>query len=128
MGLAVGMVACGARWGTIEFVDEGDVCMGDMDGAIVATISAPDCLSSSCTRNVHGSCEATVDGMRIELTSDISWEETSNRPLKGCNLDCGIATATCTVGELQPGTYTVVLGEQETEVQVPLGEDSCAPL
>lgn len=115
------VAACG-RWGDVSFADEGEVCFSQTLAAVSVEVSAPDCLSSSCTRNVEASCSAAVEGTRIEITSDFSWEEKDRGT---CTLDCGSATAACSVGPLADGTYTVVHGEEEFQLVVPLEMQGC---
>ncbi len=114
--------ACG-RWGEVSFTDEGELCFTQQLAAVSVQVSAPDCLSSSCTRNVESSCSATVEGTRIEITSEFSWDEKGGRA--PCTADCGIATAECSLGPLADGTYTVVHGEEELQLVVPLEEPGC---
>lgn len=111
---------CGGGWEEVSFVDEGELCLGEADGAVVVEVSAPDCLSSGCSRNVEASCTATVLGTEIRISSDISWEEKTGR-LARCDADCGIATATCTVGTLADGPYTVAFDEGIREIQIQSG-------
>jgi len=120
------VAACGGPWGDKTFVDEGDLCFSEEADGVHVVVTAPDCLSSSCSRNVHGSCDAMLDGDRIEITSAIHWEE-KHGPLARCTLDCGAATAECGIGELAPGTYTVVFGDDQEQLTVPITE-SCGPI
>ncbi|HWB76043.1 MAG TPA: hypothetical protein VG755_13835 [Nannocystaceae bacterium] len=116
--------ACGGPWDEVSFVDEGQLCFSTQSDGIAVEVQAPDCLSSSCSRDPHGTCEATIDGERITITSEFHWEE-RNGGIKGCTLDCGRVVADCTLAGLAPGTYTVVHGEEEVELVVPLAQEGC---
>jgi hypothetical protein len=118
------IAACGGQWGEVSFVDEGELCFSSQLDAIAVEVRAPECMSSSCSRDTQATCDATVEGNRITITSDIRWEE-KDGGLKGCTLDCGTAAADCNIGQLAPGTYTVVHGEEETELVVPLDREGC---
>lgn len=108
-------------WQPVVRVDEGGVCFAPGDGGVDVLVVLSDCLSSSCSRNLQGACEATVDGASITLTSNISWEENVS-PEAECTADCGVPTANCTIEGLADGTYSVVYGEQTLELVVPLSE------
>ncbi|MBC8067700.1 MAG: hypothetical protein IAG13_05145 [Deltaproteobacteria bacterium] len=124
-GVLVLSLGCGGAWNTISFEDEGELCFAEQADEITVEVTAPDCLSSSCTRDVEASCTAAVEGQRIVLTSEIQWEENNGR-IDGCTLDCGSASATCSLGRLADGAYTVVHGEEELALTVPV--DGSCPL
>jgi hypothetical protein len=115
------LAACGGPWSEVSFVDEGELCISQEGDGIRIVVDAPECLSSSCSRNPHGTCDATVHGDRITVTSEISWEEHHGR-LAECTHDCGRATAECTIDELMPGAYTVVLGDAQQQIVLPVME------
>lgn len=112
------------QWEEVVYTDEGAVCL-EADGSdVVVTVTAPDCLSSSCSRNLGGSCEATVDGSTITVTSEITWEEAVAGPNLACTDDCGAPQVTCTIpGGLAAGPYTIEIGEDRVMVDFP--EDAC---
>lgn len=124
VGCLLLLAACGGPWDEVSFVDEGDLCFSTQGSGIAIEVRAPECMSSSCSRDPHATCEATVQGERITITSEIHWEE-KHGGLKGCTLDCGIAAADCTLDDVAPGTYTVVHGEEEIELVVPLAQEGC---
>lgn len=119
------VVGCNTGWDTIEFVDEGDVCVDVEDGGgLSITVQAPDCLSSSCTRNVEAMCTATRDGATIRVESEISWEE-NHRRFAACTEDCGLAEATCSLAALPDGDYTIAIGDDERPLTLPLADPGC---
>lgn len=125
MFLVLGAAACGGPWDDVSFVDEGELCFTAEAGEVHVQVSAPDCLSSCCSRRVGGSCSATVEGRRIEVTSEIHWEQhPGGRITHPCTSDCGDATVECAIGALADGSYTVVLGDEATPLVVPV-EPSC---
>lgn len=111
------MPSCVGPWDTVAFEDEGELCFAERGGGVSIEVTAPGCLSSSCSRDVAAECSATLEGTRIEVTSSISWEEKQRGT---CTLDCGIAMASCGLDALPAGTYTVVHGEDEVELTVPV--------
>ncbi|MEZ4236483.1 MAG: hypothetical protein R3F59_10055 [Myxococcota bacterium] len=62
-------------WQPVQYVDEGEVCFTQSGQDLVATVTAPDCMSSSCSRAFEGSCVLSVTGTDITLTSDLHWED-----------------------------------------------------
>jgi hypothetical protein len=117
---------CGGGWELVTRVDEGMLCVEQTEQNLTITVIALDCLSSSCTRDVGGDCSATVDGSTIAVTSEIHWEETEGRLRGGCTSDCGSAQVTCQIPAPPEGTYTLVHGEAEMPLDVPV-EDVCTP-
>jgi hypothetical protein len=112
-------------WQPVSFVDEGTVCFAQQDSDISISVTAPGCMSSSCSRNFAGSCAATVSGTEIALTSDIAWEQ--NEGDVACTDDCGIPTTSCDLTGLADGSYTVTFGDQTFALTVPVA-DPCATL
>lgn len=118
--------ACGGPWDPVSFVDDGELCFESQSDQVALVVTADSCLSSTCTRDLEGHCSATIQGKRIEVSSEIHWEEHPGNIVHACSEDCLEATATCTIGTLEPGRYTVFLGEDEQpdELVVPV-EGSC---
>jgi hypothetical protein len=115
------VVGCGGPWDTVAVSDEGELCF-EQDGEFVTvTVRAPDCLSSTCTRDIDGSCDVRVVDTAIVLESDIFWEQ-KNGPHASCSDDCLRATAICSLGRLDPGSYTIVHGEDRFQMTVPVLE------
>ena len=106
-------------WQPVSYVDEGELCFENQGVDVVVQVTAPDCLSSSCSRNLAGTCEGTLSGDTITLTSDIHWEDNVGEGV-ACTDDCGAPTVSCTLPALADGTYVVVLGGVETELVVPV--------
>jgi hypothetical protein len=116
---------CGGGWEIVTRVDEGILCVGQTEQSLTITVIEPDCLSSSCSRDRGGDCSATVDGSTIRVTSEIHWEENEG-PLRKCTKDCLSVEVTCQIPAPPEGTYTLVHGEEETSLDVPV-EDVCPP-
>jgi hypothetical protein len=115
------VVGCGGPWDTVAVSDQGDLCF-DQDGEFVTvTVRAPECLSSTCTRDVDGSCDVTIEGSAVSLESDIFWEQ-KNGPAASCSDDCLRATAICPLGHLDPGNYELLHGEDRFLMTVPVIE------
>jgi hypothetical protein len=109
------LAGCERDWERASAENEGSLCFSTPDGALEVSIFA-DCLSGSCSRDRQGTCEMTRDGDTITITSAFSWEEKDHG---SCTLDCVSPHATCRL-ELPPdGTYTVVHGEETSQITVP---------
>jgi hypothetical protein len=117
----IGIDGIGDNWEPVSWVDEGSLCLENQGTDVVVTVRAPECLSSSCSRDLGGSCEATVDGDVITLTSEVHWEQNNGVNI-ACTDDCGAPTVSCTIADLPDGTYTILHGAEEVEVVVPLVE------
>ncbi|MEN0068621.1 MAG: hypothetical protein AAGA48_41270 [Myxococcota bacterium] len=108
------------QWEPVSYVDEGAVCLEASGSDVTVTVTAPDCLSSSCSRDLGGSCEAVVDGSTITVTSEITWEEAVAGSNLDCTDDCGAPRVTCTIeGGLADGPYTVEIGGEATSIEFP---------
>ena len=119
--MLVGCADVLTRWEQVSYIDEGRVCLRADGEDVLVTVVAPDCLSSSCSRDLDGSCEATVKGGTITVSSEITWEQAVYvGPGGGCTDDCGAPLVECTIeGGLADGTYDVVIGEETTTVDLP---------
>ncbi len=114
------------QWEPVSYIDEGTVCLEDDGSDVRVTVTAPDCLSSSCSRNLGGSCEATVEGSTITVTSEIVWENAVSGPNLSCTDDCGLPRVACTIpGGLPEGEYEVVIGDDVQAIDFPMS--SCDP-
>lgn len=76
------------------------------------------CVSSSCTSNIETSCEVSVNGSEITLTSRGSYEEAGGLQ-QSCTDDCLAVTATCVTPPLPAGAYTLVHGDSTMQIDVP---------
>ncbi|TXD36116.1 hypothetical protein FRC98_13415 [Lujinxingia vulgaris] len=109
----------------VEFENEGTVCLHladdpqDYSDRDIPSLSVtlPVCLSSSCSEAPQASCQASVDGTTITLTSAASYLDTSTAG-GACTDDCGQLQATCAIPALEPGEYTVVHGDETFTLQV----------
>jgi hypothetical protein len=82
------------------------------------------CLSSSCSRDAEASCAVTVNGADIALEAEGSWEENVGTYV-ACTDDCGFLQASCSLGTLPDGTYTVTYGGESFTLTVPGTQDAC---
>lgn len=109
------------NWQAASQTDEGTTCVkaGSTDKKASIHVNGELCLSSSCSRNIKGSCDATLDGSTITVTSQFDWEENVGVNVP-CTYDCISRIVECgTVGPLPAGTYTLVHGTASEEVVVP---------
>lgn len=115
-------------WQPQEHIDDGAPCFASGDSGVDVVVVLEECLSSSCSRNLVGSCEATVDGNTITLTSTITWEQNVGEGV-ACTEDCGVPQANCTIEGLADGDYTVEYGGQTLDLTVPVADTaSCSVL
>jgi hypothetical protein len=114
----------GDDWQPVTYVDEGELCFEQRDSDVAIRVDPQECLSSSCSRAFEGSCTASLQDNTITVSSDIAWEE--NVGNVSCTDDCGSTAVECTLPALADGTYTVIFGDQQIELQVPITEP-CQP-
>ncbi len=127
-------MACGSH---VSFENEGRLCLFAAEPNPFVTQTPQDfvagnsvellvvmesCVSSSCTSDIAATCEASMTGSQITVTSAGSYSEDTG--LGGCTDDCRAVSATCSTGPLQPGSYTVVHGEDELVLEVPASVES----
>jgi len=110
-------------WVEVSYVDEGQVCHDAVDGVLTLTVAVQECLSSSCSRDLVTSCEATLDGTTLTLTSDIHWEDNMADGAT-CTDDCGLPAATCELENVPDGTYTLDFDGQSYTIEVPGSSDT----
>ncbi|RVU46902.1 hypothetical protein EA187_07140 [Lujinxingia sediminis] len=109
----------------ITFENEGTVCLHladdpqDYSERQIPSLSVtlPVCLSSSCSKAPQASCQASVEGTTITLTSSASYLDTSTAG-GACTDDCGQLQATCAIPALEPGEYTINHGDESFTLQV----------
>lgn len=118
-----------------EYRDRGDACLIHANAdAVSAELQPGDdleivvffphgCLSSSCSDVRITTCEATLTGNEIHVSSHGVVEEDVSA--NACTTDCGIMTARCNIDLDEPGDYTIVHGDQTTPITLP-GEPECA--
>lgn len=125
--LLLALVGCevnAIQWEAVSIPDEGNVCLEPQESDVRVTVTADGCLSSSCSRNLGGSCEALVDGTTITVTSEITFERAVAGARLFCTDDCGVAQVTCTIpGGLADGMYDIVIGDETSTVDFPT--DGC---
>jgi len=106
------------EWEAISYIDEGMVCWEAADGVIELQVVVQDCMSSSCSQNFASSCEATVDGATLTLTSEMTWENDVSSDA-ACTDDCGIPMASCELADVADGTYTLDFDGETYVIDVP---------
>lgn len=94
---------------------EGDVRQIDIDFGL--------CRSSSCEVLLDSSCDVTVEGDTITITSLATIE--SPKGSATCTADCQSANADCETPPIAPGSYTVVYGELSDTIEIPADEELC---
>lgn len=100
----------------------GDVCFDDDDPSVV-TVVFQEC-APSCADIDNTTCEATLEGDRIEVVGDSS---IIIYPERDCPEGCLEVAATCPLGDdLAPGTYTVVHHGVSSQMELPA--DTCLEL
>ena len=118
--------ACNTEeWVPYSLEDEGSLCLsGEADGEGTVQVVADTCLSSSCSRSAVSSCTATEEGRVIAVHASFSWEELEGDKVE-CTADCGILMATCTVGPLAAGAYSLEMGATSADAEIPA--EDCQP-
>jgi hypothetical protein len=131
--LFTSLVACGEGdgdglddWQAQSQTNDGIACLSaptiDENGSV--TVRANVCLSSSCSRNAVSSCEVSLDGDTLTVTSQFDWEENVGEGI-ACTDDCQDIVAQCgDVGPLAEGSYTLAHGDASETVEVP-NEEAC---
>lgn len=135
------LVAAGCdlpKFETTTFTDEGEACLvraesqpfDDFSGVLepgddldILVFFPVGCLSSSCSDILETTCEASLDGDTINVSSSGRLEQEVDPPV--CTSDCGIMTARCPAPDLPAGEYEIVHGDQRTTLTLP-GEASCS--
>jgi hypothetical protein len=125
------LAACdegGSSPAPVEVFDQGRACLlghepaGTQRTTFVADqpvsidVGSFACISGSCTKDRIASCEATVTGSSIEISTRASWRFTGDT---ACTDDCASPSASCTTPPLPAGTYTVSLGTHTTTLEIP---------
>lgn len=100
--------------------DRGKVCIDReqvlefrQSGELSLTVEL-DC-ESACARGEEATCEASIDGPFIRLASQFVWDDSG----EDCSAQCEPLAATCTVPETFPGSYTLVHGEDQFDLELP---------
>lgn len=117
-GLAAVLVQ-GCAWDSVDYVDEGQLCFTQNGDQVLALVKAPQCLSEKCSRDVQIDCEVSPQGADLRVETEIHWERRDGQFTK-CDEDCGDAIATCMLGRLDDGAYTVWFGGDSVIVSVPV--------
>lgn len=122
----------------VTLTNEGTLCLGAAtggDGGTGADLRAEQplaigvrslCLSDSCVSHRVGKCAAKREGSKITVTSELSWQGPVDLS-QHCSETCSHVEAACTTDALPPGSYTIVLGSQTTNVTLPSHRDQRCP-
>ena len=119
--LAVLLTGC---WKPRRAEDPGTITCVDFDDEVTITVVPEVCISSSCSRNYVATCTAVAEDGVIEVRTQVRWGDRVG-PM-GCTDDCGpgFSNVVCST-TAEPGTWTVVYGDSEVEVELP-SEVSCS--
>lgn len=130
---------CGAfSWEERRVDDEGHVCLSaeafpfgsalvrlDENAPLTVKVVAPTCLSSTCSRDAHGSCDLVRRDQELLVTSRFVWEEKTRG---SCTDDCGQLSATCSSEPLPAGNYAVRHGAEQHALVIPSRDlPACLP-
>jgi hypothetical protein len=74
------------------------------------------CLGASCTK-ARAKCTAKRNGFNIVLNAQFPTSTT--KPTQPCTEDCSAIAATCRIGGLPAGNYTIEHGTQRKTLQIP---------
>jgi hypothetical protein len=96
---------------------EGGLCLrSSNDERLAVTVVFPMCLSSSCDRVLATSCEVTLSGNELTITSHAVTQSTG---AEACTADCGSLVARCTsTAPIPPGQYRVTYGAESAEISL----------
>lgn len=101
------------------------MCFSTEQGDSAQALEAGDRLTLYATgyggchmRDLEVSCEATVDGDLIDITTETSWVRTEWFAV-GCEEILLLTEATCETPPLDAGTYTVRYVDSESTLNVP---------
>jgi hypothetical protein len=126
---------CGFGGELHSFEDEGRLCLGvdesfgslpiEADQPFFVSVFSPGCFSSSCSTLESATCQVTLDGQDLRISSFIEVRDTSARA-GACTDDCHSYTARCEAPALPEGEFTVRLGDESLPLTVPTDEPPCS--
>jgi hypothetical protein len=74
--------------------------------------------------DIEISCNATVEGDTIVVSSEMTWRRTEPLAMS-CEMSLSVVTASCeTDVPLEDGTYTIVYADLEQDIDVPSSADA----
>lgn len=115
------------------YTDEGEICVRWRNAgssspvqSLLLSVTPSDCLSC-CGYLVRSECDSTVSGDIIEVATTVVYAEVDYARDRPCCSACPDLSATCELPELEPGEYTVRLGDREFEfsLDAPLSRGEC---
>lgn len=113
----------------VVLIDEGDLCFlsenGDQpieaDSKLRVQVAVPECLSQSCDVDREAECTAELVDDTITIKSELRYRFNGKN---ACTLDCGRLYAECFIENIPAGTYSIVHGESNYELEIPNTESS----
>jgi hypothetical protein len=93
----------------VAYDDQGTLCWRSSNGELTASVSLPDCLSSSCDTDRVAQCTVRLEDARVRVDSHLAYTVQSGGD---CTLDCGQLVANCATALPADGTYPVDFGER----------------
>lgn len=119
--------ACGSITNTSDFEDTGNATVHPEDEEyhsdkplesgtpLNVTVVFSDCISA-CAETEKADCSVSIDGneISIEASARINTDEE-----QVCIALCGVLTATCELGALDPGEYKIKYGEGSADFSLP---------
>lgn len=101
-----------------EAFDTGEVCLtsAEADAPLTVRVTLEDCISA-CVDNEIETCSITVEGNRLKLTSEFSYDEADEDEI--CIAVCNAQQATCSSEALPAGEYVLEHGEQSHPIAIP---------
>lgn len=111
------LLACGEDETAVR-EDQGPVCWSQTEAQLQAVVPLQECLSATCDLHRHSECSLSLEADGIRVRSRFSYVQKSG----SCTPDCGLIAARCTMPLPPSGTYRVLLGDQDSEITLPLVE------
>ena len=122
--IVLGLVGCGPGTTDKTVENDGKACIfgtgtspedGIDAGAASIRVYVNTCLSSSCDTVKSKSCEATLEGDTVSVTSRVTIASEQG----ACTDDCGGVQVDCEVGMVEAGDFTLTHGGESTAITVP---------
>lgn len=117
--LAVLLIGCSEDAPKLEnatYLDQGKLCVSGEGNGVSVEVTFRSCIDS-CDQTTSR-CEVSTAGDRLVVTSRLD-VRTSIGDGRNCTGECAEASATCSLSDLAPGTYTVEHGSDTAQVTLP---------
>jgi hypothetical protein len=102
------------------YVDSGALCLRASGDQLRAEVKLLDCVTSSCNRQVAGSCNVSQHERQLSIASRLVLQHEKTR----CATDCSNWTLRCEIPAPSPGSYDVVFGTARASLAFPLERDT----